>query len=819
MPKKVALVSVCHNHLDVTKKFMESVLGELYAQLGSKYELYILDNGSSDNTYEYLLECEKNNKSFVHVYKSDINLGFAGGNNLLINEIFRRNTECLELEDYSNIILINNDTLITKKAIDKLVEVCNSDEEIAATGPISNSVGGMQLSRQYAKIKDNQYKEIADIVAMQNRKPIEAGMLVGFCLCIKTKVVKEIGLLDEQFGFGMWEDNDYCLRMRNAGYRLYVVPNSLIYHYGSQTIQDFSTNNLLEENKYKFLAKYKTSKYQNIVALCRVKNGGEIFKKCLTKVSSMVDTVIVFDDNSTDNTGEIAQKFANVVYHKSEWTTLDEARDRQWLLDKARELKADWCWIMDHDELPEDKLCRDIRKIVENANPEKDLFSFKVCHLWNSEEYFRTDGLWGSFWQGRLFRVRKQNVIKSNKTAGDANYHCSAHGYIPQQCIQNLPYKVLHYGNMDASVRLKKYLWYTANDKEKDINKVLGGYYQYYCDLYAKIALKKGEIENLSDYQFSPKDAYRHIVNEDGLQLAKVQDNKIALSMIVKNEKQYIRKCLESVKDLVDGMFIVDTGSTDCTKIICEEYTKNIYDFQWNDNFSDARNFALSKVGKEYNWILRLDGDEELPSKDLISVYNTVENGQADIFIFPIINVLQIKPFKTVLSKTARLFRNLEGITFTGIVHEEIDESVRKLNLKVSNFGGHLVHYGYLKNANTLDNKFKFYEKLALKEIEKDPNNFKPYYNLASHYCYLRDYDKATELYSKSLALNDKSYMIWHDYAVACYFKLLKDNQAQINAIEKLFLKAESLMPKDEFGEYRDKLNLNLKKIKELILK
>ena len=122
---KVALVAVCHNHLEMTKKFMESVLGELYAQLESKYELYILDNGSSDKTYEYLVEGEKNNQSFIHVYKSDINLGFAGGNNVLLKEILNK------ADTYSNIILINNDTLVTKKAIDKLVEVCNSKEEIA----------------------------------------------------------------------------------------------------------------------------------------------------------------------------------------------------------------------------------------------------------------------------------------------------------------------------------------------------------------------------------------------------------------------------------------------------------------------------------------------------------------------------------------------------------------------------------------------------------------------------------------------------------------------------------------------------------------
>lgn len=811
---KVALVAVCHNHLEVTKKFMKSVLGELYAQLESRYELYILDNGSSDKTYEYLAECEKNNKSFIHLYKSDINFGFAGGNNILLKEILQKDTE------YSNIILINNDTLVTKKAIDRLVDVCNSDEEIAATGPISNSVGGMQLSKQLYKIKDIDYKMVADNeIATRISNNVEVGMLVGFCLCVKTKVVKEIGLLDERFGFGMWEDNDYCLRIRNAGYRLYMVNSSFIYHYGSQTIQDFNTEQLLTENQYKFYAKHRTNKYQNIVALCRVKNGGEIFKKCLTKVASMVDTVIVFDDNSTDNTAEIAQRFANVVYHKSEWNTLDEARDRQWMLDKARELKADWCWIMDHDELPEDKLYRNLRKIVENANPEKDLFSFKICHLWDKEDQFRTDGLWGNFWQGRLFRVRKQNVIKSNKTIGDANYHCSAHGYIPSQCIGLLPYKILHYGNIDGQVRLKKYLWYTTNDKEKNLNKVLGGYQRYYKELYAKIALKKGEINDISEYVFSEKDIYRHIVNVDGITFAKVTDNKVAVSMIVKNESKYIRKCLNSVKDITDEIVIVDTGSTDSTKAICKLYTDKIYDFKWNDNFSDARNFSLSKVSKECTWIIRLDGDEELPQADRITLYNTIENGQADVFIFPITNILQIKPFKSVLSKTARLFRNLEGIKYNGIVHEEIDDSVKALKLKVANFEGRLIHYGYLKNANTLDQKFKFYEKLALKEIEKDPNNFKPYYNLASHFCYMKDYDKAIEMYNKALALNDRSYMIWHDYAVACYFKLLKDNQAKINAIEKLFLKAQSLMPNNEFGEYREKITLNLKRIQSMKIK
>lgn len=821
---KVALVAVCHNHLEVTKSFVESVMNEL----DSNYDLYLLDNGSSDDTWEYLSsfsnkDSESENKPLVLAYKSDINKGFAGGNNILIKEILAVNKKgiipnCV-YPKYTNIILINNDTLITKKAIEELVKVCNSDEEIAATGPISNSVGGMQLSKQFVKLKDSEYKSIADIVANQRRVPIEAGMLVGFCLCLKTKVVEEIGFLDERFGFGMWEDNDYCLRIRNAGYRLYIVPNSLIYHYGSQTIQDFGANNLFIENRYKFLEKYKTNKYQKIVALCRVKNGGEIFRKCLIQVSSMVDEVLVFDDNSTDNTEEIAKRFGNVVYYKTEWNTLDEARDRQWMLEKAREMKADWCWIFDHDEMPSERLKRDLREIVENANPERDLICFKRDDFWDNENQVRVDGVWGTFWQGRLFRVRKQFAVLSNRTKGDANFHCSAHGPIPPQCIEYLPYTIWHYGNMTVQERLRKYLWYTKSDKVKNLNLTMGTYQKYYMNLYAQDALAKGEIDKIEDYQFKPTDAYRHVISPLGQKLIPKQEPKIALSMIVKNEEKYIRRCLESVKDLVDEIVIVDTGSTDSTKAICKQYTNQVYDFPWNDNFSDARNFALSKVSKNCNWILRLDGDEELPRQNIMQIYNVVDNADADVFIFPITNILQIKPFKSVLSKTARLFRNVEGIKFTGIVHEEIDESVKKLNLKIANFRGSILHYGYLKNANTLDYKFKFYEKLALKEIEKDPNNFKPYYNLASHYCYLKDYDKAIEMYNKALALNNRSYMIWHDYAVACYFKMLKDNQVQINAIEKLFLKADSLMPKDEFGEYKEKISLNLKRIREMKIK
>src|SRR5699024_8723561 len=88
----------------------------------------------------------------------------------------------------------------------------------------------------------------------------------------------------------------------------------------------------------------------------------------------------------------------------------------------------------------------------------------------------------------------------------------------------------------------------------------------------------------------------------------------ISLCMIVKNEEKTIQQCLQSVKDVVDEIIIVDTGSTDRTMEIVANYTDEIFHFQWIDNFSAARNEAFSKATKDY--ILWLDADDVLLEED-----------------------------------------------------------------------------------------------------------------------------------------------------------------------------------------------------------
>ena len=88
---------------------------------------------------------------------------------------------------------------------------------------------------------------------------------------------------------------------------------------------------------------------------------------------------------------------------------------------------------------------------------------------------------------------------------------------------------------------------------------------------------------------------------------------KLSLCMIVKNEEKLLPGCLESAKDFVDEIIIVDTGSTDKTIEIAKQYNAKIYEHPWENNFSKHRNQSISYATSD--WILYLDADEELANQ------------------------------------------------------------------------------------------------------------------------------------------------------------------------------------------------------------
>ncbi|MBE5962444.1 MAG: glycosyltransferase [Lachnospiraceae bacterium] len=147
----------------------------------------------------------------------------------------------------------------------------------------------------------------------------------------------------------------------------------------------------------------------------------------------------------------------------------------------------------------------------------------------------------------------------------------------------------------------------------------------------------------------------------------------ISLCMIVKDEEKRLGQCLKSIKDIVDQIVIVDTGSTDHTKEIATEYTTDVYDFKWIDDFAAARNYSFSKA--ECDYILWLDADDILLTDDADKLKELKERLGPDVdgvtFLYHYAFDEEKKP--TLVFRRTRLIKREKNYKWKGFIHEYID--------------------------------------------------------------------------------------------------------------------------------------------------
>lgn len=149
---------------------------------------------------------------------------------------------------------------------------------------------------------------------------------------------------------------------------------------------------------------------------------------------------------------------------------------------------------------------------------------------------------------------------------------------------------------------------------------------------------------------------------------------KFSLCMIVKDESAVLRNCLDSLKGIMDEIIIVDTGSADDTKKISLEYTPYVYDFEWNDDFSAARNFAFSKATGDY--IYSADADEVLDCENQDKLRALKRAILPEVEIVQMVYVTeQINHPTENFARDLRpkLFKRLREFTWIEPVHETIN--------------------------------------------------------------------------------------------------------------------------------------------------
>jgi glycosyltransferase involved in cell wall biosynthesis len=202
----------------------------------------------------------------------------------------------------------------------------------------------------------------------------------------------------------------------------------------------------------------------------------------------------------------------------------------------------------------------------------------------------------------------------------------------------------------------------------------------------------------------------------------------ISVAMIVKDEENNIRRALESVKDCVDEIIVVDTGSTDRTPEIAKEYTDKLYFHEWQNDFSEARNHSLKFP--ECEWVMILDGDEEASKEFCENIRKYLSSLPEDVntIFIPTISYLDWDFKKKEFASTARIFRN-GTVYYKNIVH-----NMPVYKPKIVSIPWPIYHYGYIWTRKLRKKKYERTGTLIRKQLQMAKTQEEKLYYLVQLY-------------------------------------------------------------------------------------
>jgi GT2 family glycosyltransferase/tetratricopeptide (TPR) repeat protein/SAM-dependent methyltransferase len=398
-----SIVILTHNQLEYTRLCLDSIR----LRTDEPYELILVDNGSTDGTVDYLRSL-----SGVKVILNEANRGFPAGVN-----------QGIQIARGRQILLLNNDCIVTTGWLGRLLQALKRDQRIGLVGPCSNYVAGeQQVTVQYDDDLMSldgfawDWGKAHDLVLEDTRK------LVGFCLLIRREVIDKIGLMDEQFGIGNFEDDDYSLRALEAGYRVVIARDAFVHHFGSRTFfgsrVDYGA--VMRRNQQLFEAKWQgrlvgrpddngkaavarsgdpatavpaTTGSEGtvptrsespalkvraatggglllvrdavILSMCMIaRDNGRTLEAALTSIKPWVDEMVVVDTGSKDKTPDIARRLGARVFHFPWCDDFSAARN-----ESVRLARGQWIFWMDSDDTIDETNGPQLRDLVRRPAP------------------------------------------------------------------------------------------------------------------------------------------------------------------------------------------------------------------------------------------------------------------------------------------------------------------------------------------------------------------------------------------------------------------------------------------------------------------
>ncbi len=256
----LTIVIVNYNTRELAVACLESVYKTIR---DISFEIFVVDNASTDGSAGII----KTKFPAVKLVENSTNLGFAAANN-----------QALKVMQGRYALLLNSDTVLTEEAVSKLFSFMEGHPDAAMScGQLLNSDG----------TKQNSIAGFPDLLTLtfnvalleylfpkrypskrhSYREPIEIDSGIGACLMVRRKAIEEVGILDERYFFFL-EETDWALQMKNAGWKIYHVPDAFIYHLQGQSIgHNIRSRVLFYRSRYIYFRKWKGGLYYSLVCL------------------------------------------------------------------------------------------------------------------------------------------------------------------------------------------------------------------------------------------------------------------------------------------------------------------------------------------------------------------------------------------------------------------------------------------------------------------------------------------------------------------------------------------------------------------------
>jgi GT2 family glycosyltransferase len=676
-----SIVILAHGALDQTRACLQSI----ERSTPEPHELILVDNGSKDGTREFFREYAET-RSHVTVVANQSNRGFAAGNN-----------QGLALARGGTICLLNNDTVVTPGWLERMRAVLEREPQVGLVGPVTNRISGPQQIATSYEDDAGILAAATERAASYSGKAAPFDHLVGFCLLLRRDVVDRIGGLDERFGHGNFEDDDFSVRAGAEGFEGRIALDAFVHHEGSKT---FETAAVDYQQQY-------------------LRNWG-LFK---TKWSMPADAMPELGFAPSPE----------AIATTCRWEPLTPVG---W--SHARVGMRRW----------EETFSR--RAMSQGASAVARGSADEL------REAFAEAGAWADPHRRYQMRVRLTEVVLDTQSTGDSwlKLFAATAGCL-LDALEDAPaepllllytgvllYELGDHRGAEALFRAVKRLEPENQHVDRNLRAVRQAK-KSQIRLHPAVAREVNEL--------SPRAV--KIANAAD----PAQGMRVSLCMIVKDEEEMLPGCLEPVYQHVDELIVVDTGSSDRTVEIAESFGAKVMHFPWNGSFADARNVGLDAATGD--WILYLDADEHVLPEDGPKIRELLGRTWREAFHLVETNYTGNDETGGAVTHLAlRLFRNRPEYRFEGRIHEQKTQRMPTyLPERFETAPVRMVHYGYLKGRIVERGKSRRNIDLLERDAQEQPNPF-TFYNLGSEYGRLGDVERARDYFERSWSLLGQSW-------------------------------------------------------------